>query len=592
MTRITTKAAGDLITSSDMNTLLNKIQTTNATSVDNDVVFPRYFNVKNYGGTNATAITNAGTAASAAGGGTVYFSYGTFGAASNVRLPTIAGVKFDIGAKLFVRTGATCTIRGPLEGSLSQIFSLVGTGVVAFGAGVVKEFYPQWWGAKGDGVTDDSAAIQAALDAADAAGGGIVYIPDGTYICNSARTAMTTDYIHIRGAGIGRTILRPNTNVSRVLSLRSNGGVYDMTLDGNNQATNVLEGINDLGSAITVTRQDFERLHIKNSRTAVSGWVFVVWDVNETYALLETRINDVTLEGPSSLSQDAFAVASVEACFVTNMKMLNLQRSPNFFSIKRLFINGLQVKGTVSNNALVLEDLVEFVQASGVSIEGSTTPLAIKSPRAYLDGWRVGSGIDMIIGIAAHSVQPPGVCITGSTLDRISIQEPVRFVQVFGGSIIPAAGGVSCLNLNDNATYENISMFGVYCDPTLVSRWISGQNQAMQNCVFYGNRVIANATIGFITSFGSGCIFAENPGFNPQGVAAITVTASPFTYTNSDGVPEEVHIDGGTITTVVKNAITLYSFGGTAARCAVWLEPGEALTVTYTGAPTMNKDRK
>src|SRR3990167_698185 len=171
MTRVTTKAAGDRITSADVNALINKVQTTNATNVDNDVAFARYFHVKNYGGTNATAIRDAGTAASAAGGGTVYFSYGTYGSVSNVRLPTIAGVAFDVGAKLFVRTGATFTIRGPMEAPLSQVFSLVGTGVVAFGSGAVKEFYPQWWGAKGDGVTNDSPAIQAMTNAIPNSGG-------------------------------------------------------------------------------------------------------------------------------------------------------------------------------------------------------------------------------------------------------------------------------------------------------------------------------------------------------------------------------------------------------------------------------------
>lgn len=46
------------------------------------------------------------------------------------------------------------------------------------------------YGAKGDGTTNDMLAIQAALDAANAAGGGVVYFPPG-------RTYCVTDYLHI-----------------------------------------------------------------------------------------------------------------------------------------------------------------------------------------------------------------------------------------------------------------------------------------------------------------------------------------------------------------------------------------------------------
>ena len=44
---------------------------------------------------------------------------------------------------------------------------------------------------------------------------------------------------------------------------------------------------------------------------------------------------------------------------------------------------------------------------------------------------------------------------------------------------------------------------------------------------------------------------------------------------------------GGTVSSVAKNSITL----ATATPCQVQLKPGEAVVVTYTGAPTAAKDQ-
>lgn len=38
------------------------------------------------------------------------------------------------------------------------------------------------YGAAGDGITNDTAAIQAAINVAVAGGGGVIYVPPGTYI--------------------------------------------------------------------------------------------------------------------------------------------------------------------------------------------------------------------------------------------------------------------------------------------------------------------------------------------------------------------------------------------------------------------------
>jgi len=66
--------------------------------------------------------------------------------------------------------GFTLGINGPLEAGLYQAFSGFSAGDVTFGSNSVKEVIPQWFGAKADGLTDDSIAIQVALTAAGVKG--------------------------------------------------------------------------------------------------------------------------------------------------------------------------------------------------------------------------------------------------------------------------------------------------------------------------------------------------------------------------------------------------------------------------------------
>ncbi len=64
----------------------------------------------------------------------------------------------------------------------------------------------EWYGAVGDGAVDDTASIPAALDAAAAAGGGVVYLPRGVYRITD--TLLVGSNVTVRGDGPGATILR------------------------------------------------------------------------------------------------------------------------------------------------------------------------------------------------------------------------------------------------------------------------------------------------------------------------------------------------------------------------------------------------
>jgi hypothetical protein len=63
------------------------------------------------------------------------------------------------------------------------------------------------YNATGDGITDDTAAIQSAINAVGAAGGGVVFFPKGVYLCNGAFDATTNSilkfpYYPIQTAGV------------------------------------------------------------------------------------------------------------------------------------------------------------------------------------------------------------------------------------------------------------------------------------------------------------------------------------------------------------------------------------------------------
>ena len=95
------------------------------------------------------------------------------------------------------------TVNSSFSAGLYQTFA--GAGVVTFGASSVKEIHPQWWGAKGDGVNDDTVAIQAAYTCAHISKQPL-YIPSGVYKISSPIVKPESFYsVDIIGAGAGCT---------------------------------------------------------------------------------------------------------------------------------------------------------------------------------------------------------------------------------------------------------------------------------------------------------------------------------------------------------------------------------------------------
>ena len=96
-----------------------------------------------------------------------------------------------------------------------------------------------FYGATGNGTTDDTAAIQSAITAAATRGGGTVYFPAGQYLLkgSGAQLLLVQKQMRLLGDGLSSTLLIDSTvpsttDVIRLSPPTSGGQGFGWTIDG------------------------------------------------------------------------------------------------------------------------------------------------------------------------------------------------------------------------------------------------------------------------------------------------------------------------------------------------------------------------
>jgi hypothetical protein len=155
-----------------------------------------------YGAAGLRATIDAALTAIGADSKTLYLAPGTWvgvaAAGSNLTVPANVNLWMDMGAILTIANGKTLTINGPLEAGLYQVFDWSGSGTVA-GLAQVQAVLPEWFGAKGDGSTDDYASVAKTLAVAEACTRPVHFRPRTTYKINTKLAAVDVSNTQLVG---------------------------------------------------------------------------------------------------------------------------------------------------------------------------------------------------------------------------------------------------------------------------------------------------------------------------------------------------------------------------------------------------------
>lgn len=165
---------------------------------------------------------------------------------------------------LMAHAAAAADVLYPVDDTTTSASKTWSSAQIVANTGVVNV---KSYGAVGDGVTDDTAAIQDAIDVVGDAGGGVVFFPEGTYIVSNSNPSavnwngkraiwINQDDICLVGAGMGATIIKQKSssvgNDAHLIAIGARAPetpvvvdhpcIKDMSLDGNRDGQTDADG--------------------------------------------------------------------------------------------------------------------------------------------------------------------------------------------------------------------------------------------------------------------------------------------------------------------------------------------------------------
>jgi hypothetical protein len=152
--------------------------------------------------------------------------------------------------------------------------------------------------AKGDGTTDDSAAVQAAIDAAEAASGGTVFFPPGTYDIKTTTLVVDADKVWLVGLGRGPSQIQ-YSGTGAAISIGTAGGTA-RNYCGITNLTLVNEGTARASGTIGIIQYSGQSLCLRDVWIiSFEKGIFLDGNGGSTGYLVAPNLDNVRISGPT-----------------------------------------------------------------------------------------------------------------------------------------------------------------------------------------------------------------------------------------------------------------------------------------------------
>ncbi|MFC5405037.1 right-handed parallel beta-helix repeat-containing protein [Cohnella soli] len=352
------------------------------------------------------------------------------------------------------------------------------------------------FGAKGDGVANDRAAIQKAVDQAGANGGGVVYFPKGVYLVDDS-IVVSKDNVILKGVG-PESEIRITKHPKRVVVISGSSHNAVRYLQVSLGVGDVQRHDNDEGIYVTNKAKDFLIEKVLGNGKGIMARGEVDGGVIRDNIIKKTLADGIHLTGGSKnivvennlvseTGDDSIAVVSYKAqqmlCSNITIRGNRIYRShsrgiAHVGGEKVLILNNRVINTTSSGILIDRDGNYDTYAPDDTRVEGNTVKFA--GAYALLTGER-GNSFGIEVSAGALSVVLVGNAVSSGAGRGISVSAPGTLIQnnviTGNGSIGLQVDGSDCSIIGN--VIENNGTYGFFSEGS--DRLIVVGNQWLNN---------------------------------------------------------------------------------------------------------------